>query len=65
MRGNPVLWGKAHLPGLMGVTGDRGGKTLLELRADEVVEVEMPDRAVLTDIDTPQALDDIRSGRVP
>jgi molybdenum cofactor cytidylyltransferase len=65
MRGNPVLWGKAHLPALMGVTGDRGGKALLQLRADEVVEVEMPDRAVLTDIDTPQALDDVRSGRGP
>jgi CTP:molybdopterin cytidylyltransferase MocA len=49
----------------MDVTGDRGGKTLIEQRADEVVEVEMPDRAVLTDIDTPEALDDVRSGRVP
>ena len=65
MRGNPVLWGRAHLQALMDVTGDRGGKTLIEQRADEVVEVEMPDRAVLTDIDTPEALDDVRSGRVP
>ena len=64
-RGNPVLWGQAHLPALMAVTGDRGGQALLDLRADEVVEVEMPDRAVLTDIDTPQALDDVRSGRLP
>ena len=33
--------------------------------ADEVVEMAMADDAVLTDIDTPEALERIRTGRSP
>ena len=62
-RGNPVLWGKQHFETLRSLTGDKGARVLFDSHADELVEVAMPDRAVLTDIDTPQALDDCRSGR--
>ena len=62
-RGNPVLWGRQHLDALKGLTGDHGARVLFDRYADELVEVSMPDRAVLTDIDTPEALDDFRSGR--
>lgn len=62
-RGNPVLWGRQHFEALRGLTGDRGARVLLDRLQEELVEVAMPDRAVLTDIDTPEALDDFRSGR--
>ncbi|MCB1379709.1 MAG: molybdopterin-binding/glycosyltransferase family 2 protein [Alphaproteobacteria bacterium] len=64
-RGNPVLWGRQHFAALSGLSGDRGARQLIDQYADEVVEVSMPDRGVLTDIDTPEALDDFRSGRSP
>ena len=64
-RGNPVLWGRQHFAALEALSGDRGARNLLDEYADELVEVSMPDAGVLTDIDTPEALDDFRSGRSP
>ncbi len=55
-RGNPVLWGRQHFEALKALSGDKGARGLLDQYADEVVEVEMPDDAVLTDADTPEAL---------
>jgi molybdenum cofactor cytidylyltransferase len=55
-RGNPVLWGKQHFGALMSLSGDKGGRGLFDLLADEIVEIPMPDGSVLTDIDTPEAL---------
>lgn len=63
--GNPVLWGRQHFAALSSLGGDRGARQLFDQLADEIVEVEMPDRSVLTDIDTSEALDDFRSGRFP
>ena len=62
-RGNPVLWGRRHFEALKDLTGDRGARALFDQYTDELVEVEMPDRAVLTDIDTAEALADFRAGR--
>ena len=64
-RGNPVLWGRQHFEALRSLSGDRGARVLFDQYADDVVEVAIPDRSVLTDIDTPEALDDFRSGRSP
>lgn len=55
-RGNPVLWGRAHFPRLATLAGDVGGKALLAEFADDIVEVEVDTDAILTDIDTPDAL---------
>jgi len=63
MRGNPVLWGRQHFPALRSLAGDKGARVLFDQYHDELVDVEMPDRSVLTDIDSPEALDDFRSGR--
>ncbi len=52
-RGNPVLWGAGYLPDLLALAGDVGGHPLLARHADRVHEVEMPDDAVLIDIDQP------------
>lgn len=55
-RGNPVLWGRQHFAALQAMTGDRGARALFGQLADEIVDVEMADDAVLRDADTPEAL---------
>ena len=59
-RGNPVLWGRQHFDALKGLTGDKGARVLFEGLADQIVEVSMPDDAVLRDADTPEALAALR-----
>ncbi|WP_439814142.1 NTP transferase domain-containing protein [Zavarzinia sp. CC-PAN008] len=54
-RGNPVLWGRDFFAAMAGIEGDVGAKHLIGANADLVCEVAL-DRAVLTDIDTPEAL---------
>lgn len=60
-RGNPVLWGRQHFEALIALTGDRGARVLIDQLTDEVVEVAMPDDAVLRDADTPEALEGLSS----
>lgn len=60
-RGNPVLWGRQHFDALKKLEGDRGARVLFDQYADEIVEVAMTDGAVLTDADTPEALEELRS----
>jgi molybdenum cofactor cytidylyltransferase len=55
-RGNPVLLGRRHLAEMLTLAGDRGARQLLALHRDQVYEVEMDDDAVLTDLDTADAL---------
>jgi molybdenum cofactor cytidylyltransferase len=40
--------------------GDQGARGLIGRHADQVCEVEMPDDAVLLDVDTPGALAALR-----
>lgn len=56
VRGNPVLWGRRHIPALLVLTGDAGARRLFEALAGELREVETDDTAVLRDFDTPEAL---------
>ena len=60
-RGNPVLWGRQHFDALKQLSGDKGARALFDQYADEIVEVAMADGAVLTDADTPEALERLRS----
>ncbi|MGO8919334.1 MAG: NTP transferase domain-containing protein [Stellaceae bacterium] len=55
-RGNPVLLGKRLFAELAAVSGDVGARDLIAAHPELVAEVEMESDAVLTDIDTPQAL---------
>jgi molybdenum cofactor cytidylyltransferase len=59
-RGNPVLWARRFVPEMMALGGDQGARKLIEAHADLVAEVEMDNDAVLIDIDTPQALAELR-----
>jgi molybdenum cofactor cytidylyltransferase len=64
-RGNPVLWGRQHFDALKGLTGDKGARALFDQYTDEIVEVAMPDDAVLKDADTPEALAALLSSPPP
>jgi molybdenum cofactor cytidylyltransferase len=55
-RGNPVLWGSAHFPDIMRITGDVGAKHLLAAHTDHVIEVPADSDGVLADIDGPADL---------
>jgi molybdenum cofactor cytidylyltransferase len=55
-RGNPVLWSKQFFREMQEVAGDVGARHLIGAYPELVAEVEMADDAILTDIDTPQAL---------
>lgn len=59
-RGNPVLWDRRFFVEMAELAGDVGAKHLIGEHAELVVEVAMPDDAVLTDIDTPEALSALR-----
>jgi molybdenum cofactor cytidylyltransferase len=55
-RGNPVLWPRRDYAALRSLSGDRGGRDLLETAIGRVVRVAMPDDGVLIDVDSPQML---------
>jgi molybdenum cofactor cytidylyltransferase len=60
-RGNPVLWSARHFPSLLRLSGDQGGRALFCDLADQIFELDMPDDAVLVDIDTQAALASVRT----
>ena len=51
--GQPVLFPKAMVPLFADLGGDRGGRALL--KEGSVIDVPLPGRAALTDLDTPEA----------
>ncbi len=55
-RGHPVLWSRAFFTALSGLTGDVGGKRLLEEHSDAAVEIPVDDPGILIDLDTPELL---------
>lgn len=62
-RGNPVLWARRFFPEMAELAGDVGAKHLIGEHAELVAEIEMDTDGVLVDIDTPEALAELR-GRV-
>ncbi len=59
-RGNPILWSRAYLDEMAGLSGDMGARPLLEEHADQVFEVVMEDDGVLFDVDTPERLERLK-----
>ena len=55
-RGNPVLFARRFFAEIQAISGDMGARGLIADYPDLVCEVPMPDDAVLTDVDTPEAL---------
>ena len=56
-----MLWGRQHFIAIEGIEGDQGGRLLLDALSDEVVEVEVKTQAVLVDVDTPDAMQKVKS----
>ncbi len=56
IRGNPVLWGRAHFAAMAALSGDRGAKALMEEFSGNVVGIETASDGVVLDADTPEAL---------
>jgi len=55
-RGNPVLFARRFFAAMAAVSGDVGARHIIGEHDESVVEVEVDDESVLTDIDTPAAL---------
>ena len=60
-RGNPVLWSRRFFADLMALQGDVGARHLIGSHAEAVTEVPAQGSAVLTDVDTPDALVTVRA----
>ena len=54
--GNPVLWDGRFFDAIQNVSGDVGARHLIGEHQDVLCEVPMEDNAVITDLDTPEAL---------
>lgn len=61
IRGNPVLWGRAHFAAMAFLSGDRGAKSLMEQFAEHVIEIQTADEGVMIDADTPEAMAKVKS----
>lgn len=55
-RGNPVLFDRALFGQILHLTGDRGAKSVVLKNEFQVKEVEVGDRGILLDMDTPEDL---------
>ncbi len=51
-RGNPVVFGAELFPELMTVTGDEGGRSVIEQHRQEIATVEVGDTVANSDVDT-------------
>jgi len=51
-RGNPVLFGRSHIRDLLGMRGDRGGRSILEAHPEKILRVRTRSEGVIRDIDT-------------
>ncbi len=60
-RGNPVLWARRFFPEILALEGDVGARNLIGTYGELVCEIEADDDAPLTDIDTPEALENYRN----
>jgi molybdenum cofactor cytidylyltransferase len=51
-RGNPVLFARALFPELLHVSGDQGGREVLQRHASEIEPVQIDDAIAVQDVDT-------------
>ncbi len=55
-RGNPCVFPKAYFPELLALTGDHGGRSVIEQHEGALLLCEVADEKELLDIDTPEQL---------
>jgi molybdenum cofactor cytidylyltransferase len=59
-RGNPVLWPRAYFAEMLQLEGDAGARRLMAAHAGDVREVDLGTDAIFADVDTPEALAQLR-----
>jgi molybdenum cofactor cytidylyltransferase len=59
-RGNPVLWPRTYFAEMLQLEGDAGAKRLLAAHPARVREVDLDTEAIFVDVDTPEALAQLR-----
>lgn len=64
-RGNPVLWGAGFFAEMKRVAGDVGARHLIGEHAEALHEVAIDDDAIFIDVDTPEALTALETGKSP
>ena len=64
-RGNPVLWPRARFAEMLQLEGDAGAKRLLATHAADVREADLGTDAIFADVDTPDALAELRKACHP
>lgn len=62
-RGNPVLWSAEFFDDMLALSGDVGARQIISDHPESVVELDLQSRAVLVDVDTPEALAALRGHR--
>jgi len=60
-RGNPVVWSRRFFPELAALGGDVGARHLIASYPEAVAEVPVAGRAALVDVDTPDALKELKA----
>jgi molybdenum cofactor cytidylyltransferase len=58
-RGNPVLFDRRFFEEMLALEGDVGARHLIGAHDDQVAELAVDDAAVFTDVDTPEAYDQL------
>ena len=53
-KGNPVIWGRSFFSDLSNLEGDVGGRALFSHHPAAINLIDMDDKAVITDTDTPE-----------
>lgn len=51
-RGNPILFKSLYVPRLRQLQGDAGGRELLKLHPEDILEIEVEDPGVVTNVNT-------------
>jgi molybdenum cofactor cytidylyltransferase len=59
--GNPILWPRTAFAAMAALTGDAGARKLLPQFAGRVLQVEVGQDGIFTDVDTPEALARLRA----
>jgi molybdenum cofactor cytidylyltransferase len=59
-RGNPVVWPRTYFAEMLELEGDAGAGRLLPAHADRVRGIELGTDAIHADVDTPEALAEVR-----
>ncbi len=60
-RGNPVVWSRRFFPELTALGGDVGARHLIASYPEAVAEVPVAGRGALVDVDTPDALKELKA----